>query len=389
MTYIVCFLLTMIFAILSESCFKKKNKILGWFCGFIAIFIPSFIAGVRDLNVGRDIKGYVEPIVKAAINVDFESFINVLKNLSLNYDELEFGYKILIYCCTQISNSVNFSLFILQFFTFLFVYLYAYKNRENVSISFIVLAYLLLWYNYSFTFMRQSLAIAIIIYSTCFFKEKRYLKTAILFLLGVSMHISAILGILIYFLMFLYQSKKIKNKKTIMFFILIGLLIATIFFDKIIYLFTYNIKILPEKYYYYTQSYIATEDISIAEIIYRVFWIMCALIYKHKIKYLTNEENVKNDSNMILIFLLIDFATVILSSKIVNIGRIGLGFYYLALFQLLPRLHFVFKGAEFKALISFFIILLMLINWIWMFPIIKWSETYPYRSKILSIYNKE
>ena len=174
-----------------------------------------------------------------------------------------------------------------------------------------------------------------------------------------------------------------------MFSVLLGLLIATIFFDKIIYLFTYNIKILPEKYYVYMQTYLSEDSISIAEIIYKVFWIMCALIYKYRVKHLTNDEKEKNDSNLILIFLLIDFATVILSAKIVNIGRTGLVFYYLAVFQLLSHVHRTFNGAEYKTLIASFIIALMLINWTWMFPIIKWSETYPYRSKILNIYEEQ
>ena len=376
MTYIICFLLTIFFAFLSELSFIKKNKFLGCCLAFITIFIPSFIVGIRALDVGRDIKLYVDPIVNAAKNVDFNKFMKITDYLAINYGELEFGYKTLIYYCTQICNDVNFSLFMLQFFTFLFVYLYAYKNREDTSISFIVMIYLLLWYNYSFTFMRQSLAIAIIIYSTCFFREQKYLKTSLLLLLAMSIHSSALLGLLIYLLMFLCQSKKIKNKKIIIFLILVSLFIATIYFDKIIYLFTYNIRILPEKYYNYIQFYLAEE------IIYKVFWIMCALVYKRHQG--TDKKNVNIDSNLILIFLLIDFSTVILSSKIENIGRMGLTFYYLALFQLLPHLSSIFKIKNTKIFMNFTLILLMLINWIWMFPIIKWSETYPFQSNIIT-----
>ena len=112
MTYIVCFLLTIFLTILSELCFKKKNKFLGCFFALITIFIPSYIAGVRNLDVGRDIKLYVDPIVNAAKNVNFQQFINITNRLALNYGELEFGYNLCfnfnrIYCFRNFNYFFN------------------------------------------------------------------------------------------------------------------------------------------------------------------------------------------------------------------------------------------------------------------------------------------
>ena len=142
MAYIICFIFTTLFAYLSQKQFDKDNKKIGILYAFLTIFIPSFIAGIRSLDVGRDVNIYITPTIKAATSNSFMTYLGMTTELF----DIEIGYKILVYLITRISTSPNFLLFILQFLTVSFIYLFAYKSRGKSSITFIIIIYLLLWY---------------------------------------------------------------------------------------------------------------------------------------------------------------------------------------------------------------------------------------------------
>ncbi len=377
MAFGVCFLLTILMAYLSQYFFKQKQKILGILFAFLCILIPSILAGIRDLDVGRDVFSYVSPAVNRAIDSNFTTYMTSL--------DLEWFYKIIIYLAVLVNPSVHFSLFVLQFLTILFVYLFAYKNRKKQSISFIIAIYMIAWYCYSYTFMRQSLAVAMIIYSTTLFQDKKYFKTFLLFLLSIGVHKTALLGIFVY--IFLFISKNFKKKKLLYIMYIMALAFGVLFFNQIMYLTTHIIKILPMKYFEYTQFYFAgNDDVSTLELIYKLFWIGIALLYLHQFRHKKIQKDIQID--VILLLLLTDFAAYILSYKIVNLGRVGLYFSYLALFKLLPNIKYFFKQDKINGLVAnSLVISVLLVLWVWNFPIHNWSETYPYHSEILPILN--
>ena len=180
-----------------------------------------------------------------------------------------------------------------------------------------------------------------------------------------------------------FAEKKVlpKRKFVIYFFITIFLLIATLFFEQITYFLTNSISILPHKYYEYTQSYLTTEnDTSLFELLLNIFWIGLSLMYKK----FANKNESKICINLIILLLGVNFSTLLLSYKVGNIGRIGLYFYYLALFYLIPNANRIFKSiGRTRFLASFTCIVIMMLFWTWNFPIHHWSETYPYKSDII------
>ena len=58
MTYALCFIISTLLAFLADTAFKKKFKKTGIFLLFLVVLIPSIIAGLRALDVGRDIDVY-------------------------------------------------------------------------------------------------------------------------------------------------------------------------------------------------------------------------------------------------------------------------------------------------------------------------------------------
>lgn len=373
--FLVCFIFTPIFTYFAQKNFKKsdnKSRILSIVFSVIAILIPSIIAGVRDLTVGRDIGVYVTPTIESALNSGFWDYMTNSTN--------EIGYSLLIYIITIFTDNVHVSLFIIQLLTITFIYLFAYKKRDKLQMWFVILIYLLSWYCISYTMMRQSIAVAIIIFSTVFFERKKYVKTALLFLLAMSFHVTAVLGILVYFIMYIYSgkfSKKTTNWMTAI--ILVCLVIATLFYKELLYFLTNIVNILPDRFYTYSLEYTAGKlYTNYSELLYKLFWIASAVFYMVKTR------KMGNNAKLTLMLLLIDFATFIVSWKIVNIGRAGYYFFYLAMFNLLPEITNLYKEkSKKKVLIYIAFILVLFVFWYWKFPVNSYSDTYPYTSNIL------
>ncbi len=381
MTYLFCFIWAPLFMYLAEKQLTKGNKRNGWILMFIAIIVPSLVAGLRSVSkdFGADVTAYVTPVVKDASSMGFSSFIKTSKNYA---GYLEPGYMTLIYLCTRISSSPNFSLFVLQFLTILFVTLFAYKNRDKTNMAFVLLIYMLLWFCYTLAITRQSLSVAIILYSTTFFQDKKYFKTLILFLLAFTIHNSSFIAIALYALMFLSQSKlDNRKKKTIYFLYCSSLVVCTLFFEQVVYFFTYIIPVLSEKVYNYTQFYFPDKEYNqLSELALHTFFLLCGLFY---MKF-ANKEKSKIDISFIMLLLITDYTTLLLNYKVVNVNRMGFCFYYMALFYLIPNLKMAFKDDKnIRSLVSIFCIVVMFGIWVFRFPIRNWCNEFPYKSDII------
>lgn len=377
--FLVCFIFTPIFTYLAQKNFEKsdtKNRMLGIVFSVIAILIPSIIAGVRDLTVGRDIGVYVTPAIESATNSNFWDYMTNSAN--------EIGYSLFIYIITIFTDNVHFSLFCIQLITITFIYLFAYKKRDKLQMWLVMLIYLLSWYCISYTMMRQSIAVAIIIFSTVFFERKKYIKTILLFLLAMSFHVTAVLGIVVYIMMYIYSGKfSKKTTRIITTIISVGLVIATLFYKELLYFLANVLNVLPDRFYGYAVEYTAGKlYTNYSELLYKLFWIIGAIFYMIKMR------KVENNSKLILMLLLIDFATFIVSWKIVNIGRAGYYFFYIGLFYLIPEIVEMFKEKKQNQIaICVIMILVMFVFWYWKFPINSYSDTYPYTSSILPFLN--
>ena len=62
MIYLICYLSSCAFAYLNFY-FRKSNKYVASIFTFFAIFIPCFLAGIRDPQIGTDVNVYVKPVI--------------------------------------------------------------------------------------------------------------------------------------------------------------------------------------------------------------------------------------------------------------------------------------------------------------------------------------
>ena len=370
--YIVVFTLTLLLTYYAEKYFKNNEIKKAVFLVSIAIFIMSFLAAIRDDNVGKDIITYVIPSFKWAQGMNFFEFMNT--------GNLEFGYMIFVYIITKLFNNYHFILFFLQMIVCVILFIYAYKQKDKMSMVWIVLTYLLLFYNDTFTMMRQSVAYSFILLSLIFLKQKKYFKTGIFYLLAISFHTTAFIAILLYALMILNYTDRIseKKKKKINITLVCLFFIGIFIYQPILYVFTNIIPILPNKFYAYLNSVYYLNEINISKSILLFKSIMITIVIYMK-KVLKDKE-----MDLALILLLIDMSIYIMSFKLTPIMRLGFYFTYPVLINIIPRIPQVVKKNNWnKIYINIFVIIFLFTFW-YFTNIIKYESggTYPYTSKI-------
>lgn len=379
--YVVCFIFTILFTCLAEKNLKKGYKKKGIINLIIAIFIPTFICGIRMSDVGRDVSIYVTPVFQMAIESSLFVYMN---SFVLNIAEP--GYLLFTYFVSKIGSNINVLLFFIQLIPCSITFIFAYYYREKIPMWMIIVTYLLTWYLRSYTIMRQSIAIAIIIISIITFEKKKKMTTFLLFLLAFSFHKSVIIAIGIYFVFWIIDTKKMKNKnKIILGMVSLGFMCLLLYnYENLLSILVYNIRILPEKFIYYLNlnELNGTNSFSGSEILFRIIFIVLGFIYL----FIDNKE--KTTFVKYYIMFLVSMGPYIISFKIPNVERMSYYYYYPALLYIVPKLTDMVKNDKFnKIIISITLSMILFIFWFYKYPISKHCETYPYKTEILNFLN--
>lgn len=166
---------------------------------------------------------YVLSFIRWESGTDWENYYSYFINANARSEaEMEYGYHYLNKLCRGITDSYSFLLFVVA--TCIFYLLYPIFVRTEYPL----LTYLL-FYSSTFgylLFVRQSLAVAIILFSYIFIYNKRSKPFFICVLLASTIHISSLAALPIYYL----YNKKIKFKYIFIAFII--LLLYSIYFSS-------------------------------------------------------------------------------------------------------------------------------------------------------------
>ena len=169
--YITVYLLSAFFSILACNSFKKNNKIYGIILSIIAILIPCIIAGLRCETIGTDTSKYVAKTFIAAQNgYNYSSAMSNMNNVA----NVEYFYKLITFIISRVTNNVNWMYFIISLITVTLIYLTCYDNRtDKGNYTLAYFSFLVLFFNRSLNLSRQSIAIAILLYSSKFIFKKK------------------------------------------------------------------------------------------------------------------------------------------------------------------------------------------------------------------------
>lgn len=176
MIYILFFLLSIFFAYLAQ---KSKTTIGAYSSSFVAIMLPAFLAGVRDLGIGTDTWTYVNDVYFDVTKIN--SIVELINNqLAGNFGEVEMGYVVLNYFTTFLGSDYHWIYFTTNLVFLVTCYWCIFQRRNFLSVAFAWMILLFFYYNLCLNMVRQSIAISFCLAAQCMLEEKKY-KLMLLF----------------------------------------------------------------------------------------------------------------------------------------------------------------------------------------------------------------
>ncbi len=215
--YIILVLFYM-FCMVLESIFGKKiNRVVWTFILILPLFILS---AFRAPTVGNDTFNYY----KSYMTVSQETFF------SSSQSRLEIGYIFYMRLIALFGFSYFGFQVITSAFTLVSVSKFIYKYSSSIAFSFFIFMTSRMFFG-SMNTSRQYLAMAILLFSVEFIRNRKFYKFSMLVLLATSIHFTAI----VFFIVYPLSKFKLNARRT---FLLIGIgIIGSILFDQIIRIF--------------------------------------------------------------------------------------------------------------------------------------------------------
>lgn len=359
--YLIIFFISAISSWIGERFLKSKKKKNFFLFSFIAILLPSALAGYRALGVGTDTKVYIEPLFKLAFN--YNSFIEFYN--SIYFEPL---YMAITYLVSKFTTDVNVLYFILQFIIMIFSYLACFNlKKENYTMPYLM--FLLLYYNKSLNMCRQTIAIVIILFATKYMIENKPIKYFLWIVIAYGFHKTALIGLPLYFVYYMINIRK--NERIINKVFILSAVVFVLLIYRNLMMFLVSNNFLDARYLYYVKE--SNSNVIIEEIILRIIILFISLIFYKRITKI-NELN-----ETIIYFLILDIFIYFVGFYANYAQRIAYYFGYYNIF-IIPELYKMFKSRKDKTVIYFLILITISAYSFYYYGIRKYDETVPYVS---------
>lgn len=366
MFYIIIVLLTTFFfylAINLKFSVNENKKYLIVVFVALTVLIPSIVAGGRDLSIGTDTRGYLLADYNISNNVS-----SIKDAIDLSNEEL--GFISLVYFVSHIFENIHVVMFVIEFIIMCFVVKYALSADNKDEAHTIILFYMFLCFANSMCIMRQHISLAILLFSTRMFENKKYLHCGLLFILAYLFHSSAVCFLLIYLLLFISEKNSFSVMKRKYFIICIVLSLVILNLSFFLDILINVIHILPSRYNLYISSswfYSSSGNsiITLRFILNALFIIIFWLFY-----IIESDEINKKRNLFSLVLMIFNMILYIESRKFLILSRFSIYFFYGAILlnpAIVKQLKFndkikISKKGYFKSVLNFTVILLVLVT---------------------------
>lgn len=346
--YLIVFFLSTLFLYFSE---RFKGKKIKKFYLFLGLIFPCLLGGIRHYSIGTDVSVYLKPLYLNVLNsYSFTSFLSSCWWDIWTYKyvaNFEYGFNFIVYFVTKWTENFQLLMFTIQTLIILPIYfgLKKYKELEG-KIWFAMLTFYLLLYNNSYNVMRQYIGISMLFYGTsCLFNEKKTSKFFVFLIIAYLFHKSSLMGIAIYVLYKLLNSKSKDGTKFIIgehklnarnIFIILLLLVGILMISNLSQIVDLLDYIGLTRYVGYISGEVYFKSTNIIKILPVIF-----LFILNRKSFFKNSRN----SHLLVIFFCIDFLSTYLSSVNVYAARIG---YLFQIFSIISYTHIVFSTEDTK-----------------------------------------
>ena len=222
-TYILMYIVVLLFAVISEKYANKKNKkdkIIFGINTFLVIVIPAVMAGLRSIDVGKDTAGYVFNAFEFAVNK--YRIIDII-----NYCDVEPLYAIINLIVASVTDNINVLLFVIQLLINTIFFIACYNLKDNQSYASPYTLFIILFFNKSLNMVRQTIAIGFILLAYGQAVNNKFIRYFVLNIIAVLFHKTAIIAFPIFFILKLINSKN--SKKNIFIIVCISISIIILF----------------------------------------------------------------------------------------------------------------------------------------------------------------
>lgn len=376
--YLITFSISIYFTWLAER--STQHKLIFFFLSCIAILTLSILAGCRDSGIGTDTEIYVNYIWNKIINIhSWDDFIFYYQQKY--FEDIEFIYLLLNWITSLFSKDVHSIYFTTNFVVVVFTYLTLYDNRKKAPMWIGMAFFCFIYYNTSLNLVRQSIALAMCMYSFKYWEKKQWIKAIIWFLIILNTHNTGIFYSIVIITYFLIQIRNNRVKNILLTSFIIINLIVFLAFDFILIL-VIQLGILPTKFLMYLGSENETIFIKSVFIHYLIFLFLFISISKEN-----KNTNYRNKLKAFTIYKLLGclfFATSIISQWSF---RISYYINYLTDCNFLPQALKISreKSKKYYQIYLLTCISISIIVWYWCIVVNNGNETIPYKSKILGI----
>lgn len=348
---------------------NKKSKHIYFGLLFLAVLIPSILGGLR-YGIGTDYFVRYLP--------DYQ----ILEDNIFGTTRVEFGFEMIGRIMVFFNLGFQFMLFTVQVLTNSLVLASLIRYKDEISPQLAMFFYMLLYYQCSYNLVRQCLSMAIIFYALKYVESKKFVPFAILCLVATSIHFTAILSIVVYFLANIWTNQRYRYIKWMIYIVLLSIIF---YFESY-----FNIlnRILPIDYY---SRYIPSTNIEGISAYFFVKWFLylvpgTVLIYCYTKKSKEKDPKFLERYRFFLAFTICGFLLSI-TSYMDSKAFFRISYYFnMGLIYLIPRqcefakLYLKFGNIKYKVrLFSIFAVAVMIVIWYYEYFVRGQSMTVPYQ----------
>lgn len=254
--YLMTFVVSLFFIYRAEKAIRKNRKQSYRMNIAVAVALPCLLAALRGLYVGTDTKGYYELYETAFSYNSLEAYV---ARMSLR--DLEVGYSTFMFVLSRFHLSKEIFFFILALMSILPVVYVLSKYRDNFPMWIGMAVYYAFFYNLSFNATRQCIAVSFILLVYQMITEKKYKLAFLFFLIALSFHSSAYVGLVFVFAAIIFRNIKMSFVRQIIVCLVIMILaVAPFYLDRIFSLLG-NLGLASDRQLFYQQLFAGEKQI--------------------------------------------------------------------------------------------------------------------------------
>ena len=372
MIYLVFFAASVYFAYLAFRAEDRKH-----FCLYsaLSIAVTVFLAGMRDMDIGIDVKNYYYLARYWGSATQSESLQAYFAHyMTTGYGEVVFA--LFIGLIGQLTGNFRLFLILSHLWIISGVYIGAFRQRKYVNPVLVLLLFYLFFFNHSLNIIRQYMAMAVIFAALADVEERKHLRYAIAVIFASLIHSTALLGLgalLIYWVLYgeieLGRRGSVRVSMTVRRLIIAGGLMMAVWGFLPVARFLMSEGILPKKYWYYLYP----EGLTPSLIVMGLLVLELAAVYFRR-------NQLREQTPFFDFFLMCSVSYLILQqlTGIIEYGKRIAAYYSLNNIITIALLASSCKTRKERILVHGGILAIALFYWWYMYVLRNASGTYPY-----------